>query len=75
MAKFLGKGKENQLQIFELVRKTYNLRSKIVHGGQLKPEERNFISDFEKLTKDATRKYLYALAEGDSVDWKNLLFD
>jgi len=79
MAKFLGQDKKDHVRIYKLILKAYGLRSKVIHGNQLKLKETSDIDELEKLTKEAIRKYLYMFAGGKDGKkknyWTELLFD
>jgi hypothetical protein len=55
----LGKTDDNRELIFETLRKYYKIRSKIVHGSTLSPNERALLQNDEPL-RDIVRRTLWA---------------
>ena len=75
LAKFLEADKEKQIDVFDTVKRGYRLRSKIVHGGTLGDDDAALIGDMETIARAAAKKCLETTANGQTVDWKALLFE
>ncbi len=74
IAKFTESKPAIQREVFEFVRSAYKLRSKVIHGDELKLEDETIVKELESLAKKVTRKYLHDLATGNAIDWNSLLF-
>jgi len=60
----LGKTKEERTKIFNLLKKAYTLRGKLVHGGDLPKNFEisiEFISQVRKLLRDSIKKFMVLL--------------
>ena len=49
MAVLIGKPKEERCEIYDIVKKSYDVRSKIAHGDFIKGDEDNIMGYSEKL--------------------------
>ncbi len=75
LARFLSANSKERQDIFHKSRKAYDLRSTVVHGGQLKPSDKELIPEFLEIAAKATRKYLQTLNKRPDFDWNSLMFD
>ncbi len=82
-AKFVESPRYAPRQVFDLVRKAYDVRSQIVHGGSIKntalPDKPaatfgEFVSAFEDVMRLGLRKALIDPQVGQTGYWEDLLF-
>ncbi len=82
-AKFVESPLYGPRQVFDLMRKAYDARSRVVHGGTInrtdlpdKPDAtlREFVSAFEEVMRLGLRKALIEREVGQTGYWEDLLF-
>ncbi|SYZ73752.1 hypothetical protein TRIP_C60022 [Candidatus Zixiibacteriota bacterium] len=72
-AKFLGGDARQQRLIYNLVRKAYDLRSKVVHGEAFNQEQRNIVNQIAEIARTVGRNLLDLHQNGTKPDWEKLL--
>ena len=83
VAKFVDSPRYSPRQVFDLMRKAYDIRSRVVHGGAIsntnlpdKPAATldEFVSAFEEVMRLGLRKVLADRQVGQAGYWEDLLF-
>jgi hypothetical protein len=58
LAHLVGRGADDKRQVFELARRSYDCRSRVVHGSSVPEEVGRIVEETRMLTREALRRWL-----------------
>ncbi len=74
VAHLLGRDSDEMVTIYKTMKKIYDLRSTVVHGAMLKPNEFEYVDKAIELCRRTTRSLFTIAAEGKQPQWEEWLF-
>lgn len=75
VAHLLGGSSEQKERNFDIMRKAYDLRSKVVHGDSLSHKDVENVEKALELCRQCAKTMVLLRSRGDSPDWKRWLFE
>jgi hypothetical protein len=73
-AQLLGIDREDKQKIYNSAKSAYNIRSKIVHGKTLTPEQVEKLPDAIDLGRRIAKEIVLLNAKGEKPNWDEMLF-